>query len=617
MILQRLYELAARESLLEDPAFVRAEVACLVAISKDGTFLPPVMDVRRREELPSKRKGSPPKVRLVGGRPVPVPVRPVVWDEVRQKWKTTDPAASGKEKPAVFLADTIARVLPVERLIADKDRAKFQAQRSTFWRFVRFVAEHTKDPAMLALAAFAANLDSAELQEQFAAEVEKHGLGLADLCTLAWEPDRGQVVLERDAVRAWWRQFYGSDFEAQQEGQYRGLCQVTQQVTAIAPSIKSKISGLIPVGCRAEAYLVTGLPSAESYELPGAVAGMVSPRGVDGFTRALNALIGNEFEGKTTSVRVGNVMFLFWTRRKVDPGVMALFEATEQQVKELFDSPASGKEYHGLEEENAFYLLSLSGNSARVVVRDYLERPLPFVRENLKTWFRQLTIADITRDGAGKPSNRFPLWQLVGATAAEMDRVAPDVSACLTHAALKGDPLPDSILAACLARLRAEGDAGFRRPARMALIKLALLRRKVAVTDVTETLNADEPHPAYVCGRLLAVFEEIQRAALGEVNATVTDKYFGTFSSAPAMVLGRLFANGQNHLAKLRGEKRGRYVALDKLLTEVSGKLKAPPRGQLTLEQQARFALGYYHQKAKQFEEIAERKAAKAAAGVT
>ena len=49
---------------------------------------------------------------------------------------------------------------------------------------------------------------------------------------------------------------------------------------------------------------------------------------------------------------------------------------------------------------------------------------------------------------------------------------------------------------------------------------------------MTEILNADELHPAYVYGRLLAVFEQIQYAALGDVNANVVDKFYGTFSTA-------------------------------------------------------------------------------------
>ena len=130
---------------------------------------------------------------------------------------------------------------------------------------------------------------------------------------------------------------------------------------------------------------------------------------------------------------------------------------------------------------------------------------------------------------------------------------------------------------------------------------------------MSETLNDDDKHPAYLYGRLLAVFEQIQYAALGDVNANVVDKFYSVFSAAPALVFNRLFNNTQNHLRKLRGEKPASFVSLDKRLTELVASLPAaPPSGQLSMLDQGRFALGYYHQRAKQFEEIAERKAAKA-----
>src|SRR5207253_2867331 len=129
MILQRLYELAQREHLLEDPASVPTPVACKLVVGRDGEFRG-LIDLREQVTIPARGKTGAPKTRLSGGKQFPVPVRPVVWDEKRRRWKTTDPAASGQEKPAVFLADTVARVLPVDRLIAAKDQAKFQSQRS-------------------------------------------------------------------------------------------------------------------------------------------------------------------------------------------------------------------------------------------------------------------------------------------------------------------------------------------------------------------------------------------------------------------------------------------------------------------------------------------------------
>lgn len=178
------------------------------------------------------------------------------------------------------------------------------------------------------------------------------------------------------------------------------------------------------------------------------------------------------------------------------------------------------------------------------------------------------------------------------------------------HAALTGGPLPDSILVSCLSRLRAEGSKGFRAP-RVALIKLCLLRKGI---PVSETLTPGSQPEAYVYGRLTEVFAQIQYAAMGDVNANVVDKFYGTFSTAPRLVFGRLVANAQNHLRKIRGEKPGAFAVLDQRLADIMNELPiAAPPSLFSLQDQGLFALGYYHEKAKRFEQIAANKAAKAA----
>lgn len=152
MILQRLYELADRENLLDDTAFVSKEIACRIDIDNEGNFLG-LHDLRQRIERPAKGR-LPAKTFLAGGKSLQVPVRPVVRDSAG-KWKTTDPAAAGKEKPAVFLADTIARVLPVDRLIDEDKREKFASQRGTFWRFMCHCVEELKSDDLKAVARFA------------------------------------------------------------------------------------------------------------------------------------------------------------------------------------------------------------------------------------------------------------------------------------------------------------------------------------------------------------------------------------------------------------------------------------------------------------------------------
>jgi CRISPR-associated protein Csd1 len=145
---------------------------------------------------------------------------------------------------------------------------------------------------------------------------------------------------------------------------------------------------------------------------------------------------------------------------------------------------------------------------------------------------------------------------------------------------------------------RNRAEQGIRRN-HAALIKMILLSQQPVLTqeDTMVTLDSENRDPAYLCGRLLAVLEAIQREAVPGAKATITDRFFGTASSAPASVFGRLTRGSQPHLAKLRKERRGTHEALQKRLEEVLANLPKYPKT-LTLEQQGLFGLGYYHQRA-------------------
>jgi CRISPR-associated protein Csd1 len=597
MILQRLYELATRpnENLLADLAFEELPVPYVIILGQAGEYLG-VQERRGTITIPARKKGAEPKTKPDKGRIIAVP-RP-----------HGSPANPGFAR---FFLDTLPRVLPFP--VDEKDREKAARSRATFWAQMQKAADETQDPALRAVQRFGdAVLSDTGLAKRVLADLDQLKPTANDRCTFAWDPDQGKTILERPEVRDWYQRVFQAFTDQRQQTGPRGICQITGQFGPIPTSHSIKLGGVpggLPTGVSVVSY---DKQAFESYGLEGTANAGISYLGADGYLRALNALIQNKLAGNPrTSLRVGDVLFLFWTREPADTRFMMVLDQPDPaEIERLFESARSGKKDSSSANSNQFYLLGLSGNSARAIIRDYLETPLPRVRDNLATWFRDLTIADATKDGAGKPSCRFPLAFLAVATALDFDSIAPGTQTALLHAALAGGPIPESVLACCLRRLRAEGGAGFR-PNRMALIKLVLKRREV---PVTETLSSQETDPAYLYGRLLAVFEQIQYAALGEVNANVVDKFYGTFSAAPSLVFSRLFANAQNHLRKLRGEKPGAYVALDRLLSEVSALLPAShPRGQLSLKDQGLFALGYYHQKARRFEEIAERKAQAAA----
>jgi len=164
----------------------------------------------------------------------------------------------------------------------------------------------------------------------------------------------------------------------------------------------------------------------------------------------------------------------------------------------------------------------------------------------------------------------------------------------LLKAALQGGPLPSWLLFQAIKRNRAEQQ--LTRP-RAALIKMVLIsQKKNFQEDDMVRLAEDNLNPAYLCGRLLAVLEQVQFQAVSP-KATLIDRFFGTASTAPASVFPRLVRGAQAHLGKLRKERFGAYTALQGRLESVMGSLSGFPKI-LTLEEQGWFSLGYYHQRA-------------------
>lgn len=106
----------------------------------------------------------------------------------------------------------------------------------------------------------------------------------------------------------------------------------------------------------------------------------------------------------------------------------------------------------------------------------------------------------------------------------------------LIPAILKGTSLPVALLYMAIKRIRAEHRTT--KP-RIALIKATLLSNHyknefLERMDFMTKLEPDFKNPAYLCGRLMAVMENIQWYTLSSINVTVTDRFLGTASTSPA-----------------------------------------------------------------------------------
>lgn len=106
-------------------------------------------------------------------------------------------------------------------------------------------------------------------------------------------------------------------------------------------------------------------------------------------------------------------------------------------------------------------------------------------------------------------------------------------------------------------------------------------------------LDKENDNPAYLCGRLFSVLEDIQQRASGyNLNRTIRDAYFATASSNPATVFPKLISLAQHHMAKL-----GNPVYLTNEIVEITEKMGNTFPANLPLTEQGIFMLGYYQQK--------------------
>ena len=98
----------------------------------------------------------------------------------------------------------------------------------------------------------------------------------------------------------------------------------------------------------------------------------------------------------------------------------------------------------------------------------------------------------------------------------------------------------------------------------------------------------------YRLGRLFFVLEKTQESANPGINATIRDRYYGAASTSPLAVFSQLMKLNKHHLSKL--DKPGYRFWLEKEIGEIVNALQRFP-AHLTLEEQALFAVGYYHQR--------------------
>lgn len=374
------------------------------------------------------------------------------------------------------------------------------------------------------------------------------------------------------------------------------LCLVSGErgeVTLTAPKIH--LPGALPTGCG-----IVSFKEGKGFDSYGKKQGANAPIIKETsfrYTTAIQTLI----DSPEHRIRVGDDTLLFWSSQPT-PVEDALADLLGYHAEEDDDSGAIALKgiltaaqkgsLPGFEDKERFWLLLLQPVSARIAVRLWVEQTPTQTAEHLRDWFADLDVAKPPKE-QGRP---IPIYRLLASLSPQGDvkNLPPRLGGELLSAALRATPLPDSIAQAVLRRLKSLKSKDFTF-VYAALLKAWLIRKPFTQTErkPTPMLDPDNDNPGYCLGRLFAVLEKTQQEALGNVNASIKDKFYATASADPAAVFGSLLRTATHHEGKLT---EGRRINLERLKMEILGHLADIP-AHLELADQARFALGYYHQR--------------------
>ncbi len=384
---------------------------------------------------------------------------------------------------------------------------------------------------------------------------------------------------------------------APEEGE-SGICLVLgseAQIERLHPAIKG-VRGAQTMGA---ALVSFNLPSVASFGKTQNFNAPMSKTATFAYTTALNGLLGRDSKNK---VQVGDATTVFWSERRTEfeDNFAAFFDAPQkdnpdrdiQAVEVLLRSPQTGAT-PGSANASRFYVLGLAPNAARLSVRFWKSGTVADFAQKIRRHFDDLEVVRAPKD-----NGRYSLFWLLVELGAErkVDNVPPGLSGGIVRAILEGGPYPATMLAQAMRRIRAEQDVS---RLRVAMLK-AYLNRYHRVhpnnqKEITVALDTDNENAGYRLGRLFAVLEKIQEDAQPGINATIRDRFYGAASSTPVSVFPRLLKLKNHHVSKLRNKSF--QIAYERRLTDIIAALPPTMPAHLNLDDQARFAIGYYHQR--------------------
>ena len=574
MILQALNEYYQRKTRLPDsdlapPGFEHKPIPFLVVLTADGNFAG--LDDTREGE--GKKKTA--KIFLVpqtaeGTSGV---TANLLWDNPEYIFGKAAPkkleeklakAQTDKKREAVFL--------------------RLTEQRKAFEHVLRDRFSRSGDMGIRAVLTFLEIGDFSKVFEHpLWVEILESGANL----TFRLEGD-AYPVCERESVI---KELSGTD--AEDSGKI-ALCLVSGERDVIKRT-HSPITGVW--GAKSTGAMLVSFQKDSGYDSYGkeqAFNAPVGKRAVFAYTTALNHLLAKDSRQR---IQVGDASTVFWAATPGHP-MEELFPGLFSEpfkdnpdlgtaaVAALLKAPKTGAGSFE-DDDTRFYVLGLAPNAARIAVRFWHVKTVGELAVNIRRHFDDLRIVHAPHE-----PETLSLFRLLVATAmlGKSENIPPNLGGDVMRSVIEGLPYPQTLLSGAIRRIRAEHEITY---PRAAIIK-ACINRQSGKEELKVALDENNTNTAYRLGRLFAVLERIQERANPGINATIRDRYYGAASGTPVTVFSTLLKLKTHHLAKL--ENKGEAINYEKLLGQIiDGVIDFP--AQLALQDQGRFAIGYYHQR--------------------
>lgn len=615
MLLKLLYDFALSKNLLDDAAFVLKPVRWIIQLDTDGMLIGNwLIDTFVNEDKKAHELWIPKTTRATGGGQV-----------------------------SDFLVDDIGAIFNLntkpDKPLNVRSMNNLRGKHQDFWRQISEASTATGDSTFTSLLKFHTTLqdnppaflklESTGTPKWMIKKADGSEVKLSsDIFTFAVD---GKILInDENVVRPYWRQIHANEMIESVNSAPKGLCIVTGQTN-------------VPIA-RTHTPMVTGLPKPAK----GTGAGIVGFEGSSfcsyGFKQSLNAPVSIEASKAYLSaiqylskqkdhwLAIGPAWLCFWaeeTEAVSNFFARILKQPDSKTVREFMVTPWIGLEQPPNKLER-FIAVTFSAAGPRIVVKDWLQLTVQDAEKNFKVWFTDLDIISYSgHDDSQDERTPLSIEHLACTTIRrktdgrfDRDKLNPDLIAALYRAALKSESPPVTLLKPILDRLKANvaknGLKALYDQSRFALLRLILNRNRKEGEPMIEPKVFETDDPAYNCGRLLAIFDDLQMQAHNYKleGAGVVERYYGSASSAPNSAFGILWRLHQHHLRKIsqKGDKgkqaafaiKQRIAGIAALFPQPGPNL--PPQFPRTfnLQEQGRFALGFYQQMAERRANIDE-----------